>query len=216
MATTATKQGPTVRISTRAHQTLRQLSADTGEPMHTVLDKAREQYRRQRFFEELDAAYAAIQADPDALAEEMKERALWDNTLMDGLDPKEIWAADGTMTHGGKFMAKPAYGEVWFGDLDPTVGHEQAGRRPLLVVSPDAFNQNRLGLSFVVPITSNLRSLPSRVAVSPPEGGLTLPSMILCEAMRPFSQDRLERFLGVVSPQTMKAVQDRLRILLNL
>lgn len=113
-------------------------------------------------------------------------------------------------------MARPALGEVWYGDLDPTVGHEQAGRRPVLVVSPDAFNQSRLGLTFVVPITSNLRGLPSRVAVSPPEGGLTLPSMILCEAMRSVSQDRLERFMGAVSRQTMEAVQDRLRILLNL
>lgn len=113
-------------------------------------------------------------------------------------------------------MARPAYGEVWFGDLDPTVGHEQAGRRPLLVVSPDAFNQSRLGLVFVIPVTSNLRGLPSRVSVSPPEGGLTLPSMILCEAMRSVSQDRLERRMGLLSDATMAAVQDRLRILLNL
>lgn len=96
--TTAAKQGPTVRISVHAHQTLRQLSADAGEPMHTILDKALEQYRRQQFFTELDEAYAAIQADPDALAEEMKERILWDNTLMDGLDTRETWTADGRVT----------------------------------------------------------------------------------------------------------------------
>lgn len=102
MATSATKQGPTVRISPQSHQTLRQLSADAGEPMQTVLDKALEQYRRQQIFEELDAAFAAIQADPEALAEEMKERALWDNTLMDSLDPNEIWTADGKVTHRGE------------------------------------------------------------------------------------------------------------------
>ena len=70
--------------------------------MHTVLDKALEQYRRQQFFVELDAAYAAIQADPDALSAEMKERALWDNTLMDGLDRQEIWTAEGEVAHKGE------------------------------------------------------------------------------------------------------------------
>lgn len=102
MATTTSKQGSTVRISEKSHQTLRQLAASSGEPMQSVLDKALEQYRRQRFFEELDAAYAAIEQDPEAFAEEMKERALWDNTLMDGLDPNEVWAEDGSVTRRGK------------------------------------------------------------------------------------------------------------------
>lgn len=113
-------------------------------------------------------------------------------------------------------MASPAYGEIWYGDLDPTVGHEQAGRRPVLVVSPNKFNQGPLELAYVVPLTTNLRPLPSRFPISPPEGGLTRPSVILCEAMRSVSHDRLERRMGTVSPQTMLEVQDRLRILLDL
>lgn len=40
---TATKQGATVKISDRARQTLRDLAATSGEPMHTVLDKALEE-----------------------------------------------------------------------------------------------------------------------------------------------------------------------------
>lgn len=96
---TVTKQAPTVRISEKARETLRQLAQSSGEPMQTVLDKALERYRRERFWEEMDAAYAAIQNDPEALAEELKERALWDNTLMDGLDPNEIWNADGSVTY---------------------------------------------------------------------------------------------------------------------
>ena len=32
-------------------------------------------------------------------------------------------------------------GEIWLVGLDPTLGHEQKGRRPVLIVSPDAFNQ---------------------------------------------------------------------------
>jgi mRNA interferase MazF len=108
------------------------------------------------------------------------------------------------------------YGDIWFCDLDPTVGHEQAGQRPILVISPDKFNQSPLKLVLVLPITTNLRPLPSRVPMLPPEGGLTRPSIILCEALRSVSQQRLQHRLGTAAPATLQAVQDRLRILMNL
>ena len=44
-------------------------------------------------------------------------------------------------------------GEIWLVDLNPTEGHEQRGRRPVLIVSPDAFNRVTK-LPVVVPITS--------------------------------------------------------------
>ena len=108
------------------------------------------------------------------------------------------------------------YGDIWFGDLDPTIGHEQAGQRPVLVVSPDQFNRSPLKLVLVLPLTTNLRPLPSRVPVLPPEGGLTRPSIVLCEAIRSVSHDRLQRRMGTAAAATMQAVQDRLRILMNL
>lgn len=86
----------------------------------------------------------------------------------------------------------------------------------MLIVSPDGFNQGPQQLALVLLLTTNLRPLPSRVPVSPPEGGLPRPSLILCEAIRSVSHDRLERRLGTISAATMQAVQDRLRILLNL
>lgn len=113
-------------------------------------------------------------------------------------------------------MASPAYGEVWFADLDPTVGHEQAGERPVLILSIDSFNQSPAGLAIILPITTGLRGIPWHVSVPPPEGGLTRPSAILCEALRSISQQRLQRRLGTAGPATLQAVQDRLRILMNL
>ena len=44
-------------------------------------------------------------------------------------------------------------GEVWLVSLDPTHGHEQKGRRPVLIVSPEAFNRVT-NVPVVVPITS--------------------------------------------------------------
>ncbi len=84
----------TVRLSDNAVKNLRELAAESGETMQAVLDKAIEEYRRKRFFEEADRAYAVLQSDPEAWAEELKFRAEWDATLMDGLDPEEVWTEE--------------------------------------------------------------------------------------------------------------------------
>ena len=113
-------------------------------------------------------------------------------------------------------MSAPARGEVWLADLNPTRGHEQAGRRPVLVVSEDIFNRGPAGLAIVLPMTSTLRDIPSHVPVAPPEGGLKNRSAILCEAVRSVSIERLVVRWGAVEKRTMTAVEDRLRILLRL
>jgi mRNA interferase MazF len=113
-------------------------------------------------------------------------------------------------------VSGPARGEVWLADLNPVRGHEQAGRRPVLVVSEDLFNQGPAGLAVVLPLTSTIRGIPSHVPVSPPEGGVKNRSAILCEGVRSVSVERLVVRWGVVSPGTMAAVEDRLRILLRL
>ena len=91
--------GTTVRISEKSRQTLRELAAKSSESMQTILDRAVEQYRRQQILEEGNAAYARLREDPAAWAEWQKELAAWDATLMDGLDPDEIWTEDGRVTH---------------------------------------------------------------------------------------------------------------------
>jgi mRNA interferase MazF len=113
-------------------------------------------------------------------------------------------------------VSGPARGEVWLADLNRVRGHEQAGRRPVLVVSEDLFNQGPAGLAVVLPLTSTLRGIPSHVPVSPPEGGLKNRSAILCEGVRSVSVERLVVRWGAVSQGTMAAVEDRLRMLLRL
>ncbi|MGI4791820.1 MAG: hypothetical protein ACRYFS_23605 [Janthinobacterium lividum] len=87
----AAKQSATVRISEQSHVRLRELAAQSGEPMQAVLDKALEQYRRQKFWEECNAAYTALQQDAEAWKEYQEELKVWEVTLMDGLDPNEVW-----------------------------------------------------------------------------------------------------------------------------
>jgi len=113
-------------------------------------------------------------------------------------------------------MIAPARGEVWLADLDPVRGHEQVGRRPVLVISDDIFNRGPADLVIVLPMTSRLRSIPSHVRVSPPEGGLTTESAILCEGVRSITRRRLVTRWGAVRRRTLIAVEEILRILLRL
>ena len=107
-------------------------------------------------------------------------------------------------------------GEIWRVQLDPTVGREQAGIRPALVLSVDEFNASRADLVVVLPITSKARPLPSRVRVIPPEAGLTRESWIICEQPRTISQSRLGKRLGMVRPATLNAVEVVVSLLLGL
>lgn len=113
-------------------------------------------------------------------------------------------------------MKPPLRGEVWLADLDPTRGHEQAGKRPVLVVSEDLFNRGPAGLVIVLPITSTVRPIPTHVPIDPPEGGLKAKSAILCDAVRSISKDRFVVCWGNVQGTTLAAVSDRLRILMRL
>ena len=110
----------------------------------------------------------------------------------------------------------PRRGEVWLVNLAPTIGHEQAGRRPAVVVSEDEFNSGPADLVILLPISSTLRPIPSQVPLSPPDGGLDRESAVLCEAIRSVSRRRLVRRLGPVSAARLGLVEDALRILLRL
>ena len=61
----------------------------------------------------------------------------------------------------------PQQGEIVWIDFDPQSGHEQAGRRPALVISKTTYNQ-RIGRAFVCPITSKVKGYPFEVAISTP------------------------------------------------
>jgi ribosomal protein L22 len=92
----------TVRVSDKSRETLRNLAAKSGESTQSILDRAIEEYRRQQILEEGNAAYARLRQDPEAWAEWKKELAIWDATLMDGLDPDEIWTEDGRVIQKGQ------------------------------------------------------------------------------------------------------------------
>lgn len=77
---------PSVKLSPHTYSTLKALSSATGEPMQLILDRAVEEERRRRFFQEANASYARLQEDATAWAEYQSELEGWDVTLLDGLE----------------------------------------------------------------------------------------------------------------------------------
>ena len=107
-------------------------------------------------------------------------------------------------------------GEVWLINLDPTLGREQAGTRPALVISENIFNQSYAELIIVVPITSQNKGIRSHVKIAQGEGGLNLESFVKCEDVRSVSKQRLIKKLGSVSKQTIENIEEKLRFLMGL
>jgi mRNA interferase MazF len=70
---------------------------------------------------------------------------------------------------------------VWL-EFDPQAGHEQARRRPALVLSPRAYNE-RVGLALVCPLTSQVKGYPFEVAV-PRVRGSRLVGVILADQIK--------------------------------
>lgn len=108
----------------------------------------------------------------------------------------------------------PKQGEVWDAYLDPTVGHEQSGRRPVLVLSSIAFNSLPSSLCIVVPVASRSPGIPLHVPISADEGGLRNASFVLCDQMRVISHQRLRRFRGHASPETITSVRSVVSLIL--
>ena len=75
----------TIRIHPETHAKLRDLAERCGRSTPQVLADAVEFYRRQKFLEDANRAYATLRQDVKACAAEQTERAAWDNTLSDGL-----------------------------------------------------------------------------------------------------------------------------------
>ena len=75
-----------VRISSTSYQILKTLSQGKGQSMQSVMDQAIENLRRHKMLEAANSAFSALKADKSAWQEEVKEREIWENTLLDGVE----------------------------------------------------------------------------------------------------------------------------------
>jgi hypothetical protein len=87
--------GSTVDISENSRELLRELAEKTGQTTCEVLEKALDAYRRQVFFDKVNAGYAELRADPQAWDEFQADQKEWDDAPIDNLEHDEHWSEDG-------------------------------------------------------------------------------------------------------------------------
>jgi len=102
-------------------------------------------------------------------------------------------------------------------DLEPTLGHEQQGTRPCVVVSDAAVNSSqRFPLIAVVPVTGTPATGALYPSLAPGPSGLTKPSTALVDQLRSIDKQRIRKRYGRVSPQELEAIDAGLCLYLGL
>lgn len=106
----------------------------------------------------------------------------------------------------------PDLGHVVWLNLDPRIGHEQAGHRPVLVLSP-AFYNAKSGLMVCCPLTSKIKGYSFEVIVE--FNGA--PSAVLTDQLRSVDwKARKAKKAGAIPPDSLMHVQGKVRALLTL
>jgi mRNA interferase MazF len=109
-------------------------------------------------------------------------------------------------------------GDVFEARLDPVEGSEQAGVRPVIVVSRDAINEAS-PVVVVVPCTTwkpERRVYPSQIVLRAPDGGLRADSIALGEQVRAIAKTRLRSRWGTLSPEALRKLERALAVTLDL
>ncbi len=117
-------------------------------------------------------------------------------------------------------MSGPSFQwSVFAVDLDPTVGSEQAGRRPVLIVSRETANAV-LPVVTAMPLTARKpgrRIYPNETLVPKGTAGLSRASIAMAHQLRTLSKQRLGEHMGRVADREIrKAVREAMRIQLDL
>jgi len=102
-------------------------------------------------------------------------------------------------------------------ELDPTVGHEQHGVRPSVVVSdPDIISDQRFPLVCVVPVTGTAGEGLLYPPLSPGQSGLAKRSFALIDHLRSIDKRRVRRVFGELAREEMAAIDEGLAVFLGL
>ena len=105
----------------------------------------------------------------------------------------------------------PDRGDIVWVDFDPQRGHEQAGRRPALTVSPQAYNR-KTGLALMCPITSKIKDYPFEVFIAQNK----IQGAVLADQIQSLDwRERNTRFIERIDASLLKSVQQKLLLLIT-
>ena len=107
-------------------------------------------------------------------------------------------------------------GEIYIAALGEPIGHEQAGARPVLIVSASAWLSTSSPVIAVLPLTRTYRQSSTHVEIEAGESGLAATSYAKCEDIRAISPVRLRHKLGEADAMIMVRIDTLLRRLLGL
>ena len=108
-------------------------------------------------------------------------------------------------------------GDIYYADLNPVIGSEQGGTRPVLVISSNIGNKHSLTV-IIAAITSRVRTkkkLPTHFYLGGVEG-LSANSIILFEQLRTIDKKRLKEHIGMIDSQQIFAADKSLLVSLGL
>jgi|TARA_Y100001970_G_scaffold224984_2_gene277519 mRNA interferase MazF len=106
----------------------------------------------------------------------------------------------------------PVRGDIVFTDFDPSAGHEQAHKRPALVLSPEPFNK-QIQLALVAPITSKVRGHGFEVNLG---DELQTKGAVLCQQVRTIDYDyRGIKFIEKAPQNVINEALARVRVLVS-
>lgn len=108
-------------------------------------------------------------------------------------------------------------GDIYYAELNPVIGSEQGGTRPVLIISNDIGNRHSPTV-IVAAITSRVHTkakLPTHTAIRDFEG-LNKDSIILLEQIRTIDKKRLQEYIGMLSANEMARVDKALAISVSL
>ncbi len=104
----------------------------------------------------------------------------------------------------------PNRGDIVWVDFNPYRGHEQAGRRPALTVSPQSYNR-KAGLALMCPITSKIKGYPFEVSVKQNK----IQGAVLADQIQSLDwKERNTRFIKKIDTILLESVQQKLLLLI--
>lgn len=114
-------------------------------------------------------------------------------------------------------VASPRRGDIYLVSFDPTIGYEIQKTRPAVIIQNDISNQYS-PVTIVAAISSKFSDppFPREVIIEPKESGLTKRSAVILNQIRSVDRQRLGKKLGSLSTESMKRIDQALKISLGL